>query len=109
MATIRKRGDRWEVQIRKKGQAPISKSFLMKSDAHEWGRYMEQKAGSQQYSGIGKGPPLLAGLFVNISQLNWDAWPCWHRPVHDLPQTIFPANSMNNAVKLEIIGQHLRF
>lgn len=44
MASIRKRNDKWEVQIRRKGFSTICKSFHMKTDALEWGRYMEQKA-----------------------------------------------------------------
>jgi integrase len=41
MATIRKRGDRWQAQVRQKGHAPVSKSFLTKSDAEAWGRQIE--------------------------------------------------------------------
>jgi len=44
MATIRKRGDKYQVQIRRLGQLPISRSFLHKSDALEWARHMEVKA-----------------------------------------------------------------
>ncbi len=44
MASIRKRNDKWEVQIRRKGFSTICKSFHMKADAQEWARYMEQKA-----------------------------------------------------------------
>jgi integrase len=41
MATIRKRGDRWQVQIRRMGYPPVSKSFLTKS-AEKWGREKER-------------------------------------------------------------------
>ncbi|WHS95355.1 site-specific integrase [Sinorhizobium kummerowiae] len=44
MATIRKRGDKWQVQIRRQGFPPISRSFHTKSDAAEWARYWESKA-----------------------------------------------------------------
>lgn len=44
MATIRKRGDRWQVQVRRTGQAPVSKSFVQKSDAQAWARKMESAA-----------------------------------------------------------------
>lgn len=44
MASIRKRNDKWEVQIRRKGFSTICKSFHMKTDAQEWARYMEQRA-----------------------------------------------------------------
>jgi integrase len=38
MATIRKRGDRWHVQIRRKGAKPLTRSFLHKRDAERWAR-----------------------------------------------------------------------
>ncbi len=44
MATIRKRGRRWEVQIRRSGHRPISKSFLVRKDAAAWARHMEVRA-----------------------------------------------------------------
>lgn len=45
MATIRKlRSGKFEVQIRRKGQSPISRSFQLKSDADQWARHMETKA-----------------------------------------------------------------
>lgn len=44
MATIRKRGTKWQVQIRRQGFPTISRSFLNKSDAAEWARHWEAKA-----------------------------------------------------------------
>lgn len=44
MATIRKHRERWQVQVRRKGLSPFSKSFAKKSDADEWARYMEGQA-----------------------------------------------------------------
>ena len=41
MATIRKRGSKWQVQIRRKGSSPVSRSFLSRKDAAEWGRQSE--------------------------------------------------------------------
>lgn len=43
MATIRKRGSKWQVQIRREGHPPISKSFLQKSDAQLWARQTEAR------------------------------------------------------------------
>jgi integrase len=42
MATIRKRNSRWQVQVRRTGYPPISKSFLSKSDAEKWAREKER-------------------------------------------------------------------
>ena len=44
MATIRKRGTKWQVQIRRHGFPSISRSFSRKSDAAEWARHWETKA-----------------------------------------------------------------
>lgn len=43
MATIRKRLGKWNVQIRRQGMKPLSKTFLRKSDAEEWARHLEVK------------------------------------------------------------------
>jgi hypothetical protein len=44
MATIRKRRGKWEVQIRRAGLHPTTKSFHQRKDAEEWARNMEIKA-----------------------------------------------------------------
>ena len=44
MATIRKRRDKWQVQVRRLGLRPISKSFLILKDAEAWARHMEVQA-----------------------------------------------------------------
>ena len=44
MPSIRKRGHRWQVQIRRSGQAPVSRSFILRSDALVWANQMETKA-----------------------------------------------------------------
>src|SRR6266540_3781062 len=44
MATIRKRGDRWQVQVRRKGFGAASKSFRVLKDAEAWARHMEVQA-----------------------------------------------------------------
>lgn len=45
MAAIRKRANgKYEVQVRRKGQAPVSRSFHLRSDAEQWARHMETKA-----------------------------------------------------------------
>ncbi len=44
MATIRKRGARYQVQVRRKDQRPVSKSFLSRADALAWARNAETKA-----------------------------------------------------------------
>jgi integrase len=41
MATIRRRGIKWEAQIRRKGHRTISRSFETKTDAKTWARQIE--------------------------------------------------------------------
>ncbi|TAL82095.1 MAG: site-specific integrase [Beijerinckiaceae bacterium] len=41
MATIRKRGERWQAQVRLQGHAPLAKTFRHKSDAEAWARQQE--------------------------------------------------------------------
>lgn len=41
MATYRLRGDSWQVQIRRSGHTPISRSFASRNDAEEWARRIE--------------------------------------------------------------------
>tara|TARA_Y100001933_G_scaffold77979_1_gene79188 strand:- start:832 stop:1818 length:987 start_codon:yes stop_codon:yes gene_type:complete len=41
MATIRKRGDKWQVQVRRKGARPQNKSFATRKDAEIWARQIE--------------------------------------------------------------------
>ena len=41
MATFRKRGTKWQAQVRRQGQLPVSQSFTLKSDAVAWARRTE--------------------------------------------------------------------
>lgn len=41
MATIRKRGDKWQARIQIKGFDPIAKSFSSRTDAEAWGKINE--------------------------------------------------------------------
>ena len=43
MATFRKRGSSWHVQVRRNGQPTSSRSFRLKSDAELWARQVEQR------------------------------------------------------------------
>jgi integrase len=44
MATIRKRGAKWQVQIRRVGFPPISRTFHVRKDAEAWARQTEVQA-----------------------------------------------------------------
>ena len=50
MATIRKRGVRWQVQVRRQGFQCISKSFLLRADAEAWGRQKEVELDRGEFS-----------------------------------------------------------
>lgn len=49
MATIRKRGLKWQVQVRREGFKPVSKTFTKKSDAEEWARLKECQADRRDF------------------------------------------------------------
>jgi hypothetical protein len=59
MATIRKRKSRWQVQVRRKGSPPVSRSFTARKDAVEWARQMESLADRR---GPGSDPRILDDL-----------------------------------------------
>src|SRR5262249_8354681 len=46
MATIRKRGSKWQAQVRRLGSPFLSRSFHTLKDAHAWARQMEAQADS---------------------------------------------------------------
>ena len=43
MATIRKRNDKWQARVQRRGQQSISKSFHAKADALKWARSVESQ------------------------------------------------------------------
>jgi hypothetical protein len=43
MATVRRRGGKFQVQIRRNDSKPLSRSFFKKSDEMKWARSMEVK------------------------------------------------------------------
>ncbi len=43
MATFRKRGERWQVRIQRRGHPPLTKSFLTRQDADKWARLTESQ------------------------------------------------------------------
>lgn len=53
MANIRRRGSSWQVQIRRNGFKPITKSFLTKVDADRWAREQEAKIDRGGFEDVG--------------------------------------------------------
>ncbi|QGG89026.1 tyrosine-type recombinase/integrase [Agrobacterium sp. MA01] len=43
MATLRKRNGKWQVQVRRQGHSPVSKSFINRKDAEAWARDVERR------------------------------------------------------------------
>ena len=41
MASIRKHGKRWQVQVRRQGLRPLTRTFHLKADAELWARQRE--------------------------------------------------------------------
>jgi integrase len=48
MASIRRRGDKWQVQVRRSGQQPVARTFHTKKDAETWARQMEVLADKKE-------------------------------------------------------------
>lgn len=44
MASIRRRWDKWQVQVRRKGSPSVTHSFIRKNDAELWARQIESEA-----------------------------------------------------------------
>ena len=42
MATLRKRGAKWQVQVRRNGFTSLTKTFHLREDALRWAREQEQ-------------------------------------------------------------------
>lgn len=53
MATIRQRGDRYQVRIQRKGFPDVSKSFTTKEDAQKWARGIERQMDLGEFSPVG--------------------------------------------------------
>ena len=55
MATYRKRGACWQVQVRKLGHRPFSRTFKTRADADVWARATEAQmdSGTLPKAGIG--------------------------------------------------------
>jgi hypothetical protein len=49
MASIQRRGERWRVQVRRRGLSPISKTFDRNEDAKRWARTMEGRLAADEY------------------------------------------------------------
>ncbi len=43
MASIRKHRSKWQVQVRRVGHRPVTRTFVLKSDAMAWSRQVEQQ------------------------------------------------------------------
>ena len=43
MASVRKKGDGWHCQVRKKGHAQVTRTFTLRSDAVRWGKLVESE------------------------------------------------------------------
>jgi integrase len=57
MASIRRRGNKFHVQVRRKGQASVTKSFINKREAETWARQMEVLADRNELPLVVPKPP----------------------------------------------------
>lgn len=66
MATLRKRGNKWHVQVRRAGQPSQTQSFTTKADARAWANAMEVRAEQAQLPPSGR--QLSRTTFGNLLQ-----------------------------------------
>lgn len=62
MACIRKRSDKWQCQVRRKGFAPRAKSFSQRKDAERWGLLQEREIDLLESRGLRHAPKPTATL-----------------------------------------------
>ena len=62
MASIRKRGKKWQVQIRRQNYPSLSCSFYNKTDAESWARKTEASLESGRYTSNKQANPSLSAL-----------------------------------------------
>ena len=62
MAAIRKRGARYQVQVWRKGQQPVTKSLLSRADALAWARNAEANADRDELAVMHSGLQTVGGL-----------------------------------------------
>ena len=59
MASIRKRGTKWQAQVRRKGRVPLARSFDRKADAVSWANRIELELEQRD---LGKHRQILGGM-----------------------------------------------
>ena len=52
MASLRKRGGNWQVQVRLASSNPVTKSYLFKNDAVHWAKVQESKFRLGEYASM---------------------------------------------------------
>ena len=60
MASIRRRGERWQAQIRRSGCPTVSRSFRLKADAERWAAQVDDVAGTWAFRLLGRRARMLA-------------------------------------------------
>jgi integrase len=65
LATIRKRGKTWQVQVRKKGYALQTKSFTYKADAEAWARSIERDMERGEFVSTGEAQKITLGEIID--------------------------------------------
>ncbi len=59
MASFRKRGDKWQARVHRKGHSPVVKSFNTKADAVKWARHTESQLDLGTLAPKAAMPPLM--------------------------------------------------
>lgn len=88
MASIRKRGDRWQVQVRRQHAPNVTRSFVKRADAEAWGREMEVEADRRC---LKHDPRILDRITLGELVIRYRDEVCANKKCRDVEQTILNA------------------
>ena len=85
MASIRKRGDKYQVQIRRQGNPAVSKTFHRKADAQQWARQAEADADKYGLA-LSNTKSLLGTALASMGFIGWlrSVWPAELIGINDM-------------------------
>lgn len=99
MASIRKRGDRWQVQVRRQHAPNITRSFVKRADAEAWGREMEVEADRRC---LKNDPRVLDRITLGDLVVRYRDEVCAFKKSRDVEQAILTAFVRHRLAKLPL-------
>src|SRR5215471_8598607 len=88
MASIRKRREKWQVQVRRKGSGAVSRTFHVLRDAQAWARHMEARADRGE---LPAHPESLRGVTLGALVERYRDTVSPRKPTHELERLVLNA------------------